>query len=278
MSQKRTYFQLSKSMRVSKGYALVIKRSKPEKVWIKCDQGDTYWHVIIEQIIITNENYCKSIKTFWKDTRRVVVVLRTLCRVLRSYSVIVRLVPGSLKLALVLYRVLHLPNWRHLAVAIKLIHTSPTFHNPLLIFLSPHPKKYFTTIYNHLPFTPYKNTCDRDLFFSHRTITLKEIETSKHPYTLPTQNDVQSCIAHIPCASRALLPHRRSKILLHLHQRLSRGDSLEKQVLVCSFFSISRVSFSKCPQIPAAGCLQPFERAFFPTRRLSGIPVLFKIL
>lgn len=32
----------AKTFASEKGYALVIKRSKPGKVWLKCDRGDLY--------------------------------------------------------------------------------------------------------------------------------------------------------------------------------------------------------------------------------------------
>lgn len=106
---------------------------------------------------------------------------------------------------------------------------SPPFTITLLTFLPPHPKNI------SLPYTIIFHLQVTVISTSHRTITLKKI-LKNHLHTLPTHNDVQSCIAHIPCASRALLPHRKFKILLHLLQRLSRGDSLEKPVLVSSTF------------------------------------------
>lgn len=150
----------------------------------------------------------------------------------------------------------------------------PPFTITLLTILPPHSKNISLphTIIFHLQVTVIST--------SHRTITLKKI-LKNHLHTLPTHNDVQSCIAHIPCASRALLPHRKFKILLHLLQRLSRGDSLEKPVLVSStffsFFSPFLVSLGKkSPQIPAAGYLQPLEHKFVRTRGLSSIPVLIQ--
>lgn len=105
----------------------------------------------------------------------------------------------------------------------------PPFTITLLTFLPPHPKNI------SLPYTIIFHLQVTVISTSHRTITLKKI-LKKHLHTLSTHKDVQSCIAHIPCASRALLPHRKFKILLHLLQRLSRGDSLEKPVLVSSTF------------------------------------------
>lgn len=107
----------------------------------------------------------------------------------------------------------------------------------LLTFLPPHPKNI------SLPYTIIFHLQVTVISTSHRTITLKKI-LKTHLHTLPTHNDAQSCIAHIPCASRALLPHRKFKILLHLLQRLSRGDSLEKPVLVSSTFFLSFLPFS----------------------------------
>lgn len=67
------------------------------------------------------------------------------------------------------------------------------------------------------------------------------LSTLKTP-TSPILTTLQtpSCIAHIPCASRALRLPRKFKIRLHLHRQLSQVDFLERLVLVSfRFFSFS---------------------------------------
>lgn len=94
------------------------------------------------------------------------------------------------------------------------------------------------------------------------------LSTPKTP-TSPILTTLQtpSCIAHIPCASRALRLPRKFKIRLHLHRQLSQVDFLERLVLVSFRFSSFSILYESL-QIQWLGCFQP-SRAIVNTR-LSG--------
>lgn len=96
-----------------------------------------------------------------------------------------------------------------------------------------HATKTQSSSYYHLPIN---NIVLADLDVgSPLTSTVTSLETSAlHRATLPHANP--ACIARIPCASRALPPPRRSRILHHRPRRPSPADSLAKPALVSVFF------------------------------------------